>query len=78
MTGDLRPKMKDLRLKWGFTLIKASLVAKRSRLRRNLVNVQAFTLIEILVVISITGFLVIMGIASYNEFNKFIPKYSIN
>lgn len=47
----------------GFTLI-------RTRLRRNLVNVQAFTLIEILVVISIAGFLVTMGIASYVDFNR--------
>ena len=31
---------------------------------------KGFTLIEILVVISITGFLVVMGIASYNEFNR--------
>lgn len=30
----------------------------------------AFTLIEILVVISITGLLVTMGIVSYNEFNR--------
>ena len=47
----------------GFTLI-------RTRLRRNLVNVQGFTLIELLVVVSIMGILFAIGLATYNEFNR--------
>lgn len=51
-------KSKILNLKSGFTLI-------RTRLRRNLVNVQGFTLIELLVVISLIGILASLALVSY-------------
>lgn len=42
----------------------------KKRIQQSLTNGAGFTLIEILVVISIMGFLVTMGISSYMDFNR--------